>query len=100
MGNIKITPQWILQNFVFDYNLDGKGKVQFSTFDYIDTNWVSLAIETLGITYEIIDECNDNHYEFKWLVSIDDLKTDCFDLYSEFKRLESEGISMWAYPKF
>lgn len=79
---VKLTPEWVLDNMSTSRYADGKGVVCFYA-DEIKFPWVELALKTLGINYikdEIELDCN-TVISFKLLLEA--LKDECPSLYKE-----------------
>jgi len=89
---IELTPEWVLENLSQGMCSYGGGKIGVYTNNPDNANWISLALDTLKIPFEVseITEAEEQSicYEFK----IKHIKDDCPSLYEFMKNLDKHNL--------
>lgn len=94
MKNIEITAEWILSALTYLAEADGNGTIILMSDNLSDSQWIDLALDSIGVKYES-DMNNDG---FKpddpdsvlvfWNFKIDEIKFDCPNLFTEWTRMD------------
>lgn len=86
MKTIEITPEWVLNELPHMHVADGNGNMSFYTDSVTDVRWITLALNTLGISFQTFDERSYKITFFWFEFKIEDLKEDCPVLYTKWKQ--------------
>lgn len=88
MRNIKITSEWVLDELPNTNYADGNGNISIYTDSVTDTRWLALALNTLGIPFQEFEGGDDNIIFFGYEFRLEDVKTECPNLYLKWKQLD------------
>ena len=92
MKTIEIKPEWVLNELPDMHLADGDGNMSFYTDIVTDARWITLALDTLGISFQEHDT-EDNDTPLFWFeIKIEDLMEDCPALYQKCKKLDKEAM--------
>ena len=84
MKEIKLTPDWIFDNFSFLLQLLDDGTL-FLQCERGDAKWIKLAARTIGAPFISREIEEDDHIEYTvgFEFNINDLKEDCPTVYNQ-----------------
>jgi len=94
MKKNEITAEWILEKLPTTTYADGNGSITISTDSISDSNWIDLALDSIGAYYEsdVIDEEGEPYepcsFEIYWIFKIEELKEDCPNLYIKWRKMD------------
>ena len=88
---IELTPEWVLAELAESHFAGGEGSIAIYALRGSDAAWISLALNTLNISYDIDDyDYEENRELWSFVFSIEDLKSECPTLYERFKKMDEE----------
>lgn len=91
---IELTPEWVLTSLSDYWFADGNGKATVRTTEMYNSDWISLALDTLKIDWELIEFEIDFVYHYDFEFQIEDIKDGCPYLY---KDLVEENIKSFIF---